>query len=452
MTERDAGAGREPLGRNYWLLLTSSGVSNLGDGISSAALPLLATLITSDPLAFSGVAVASRLPWLLFALQAGAIADRVDRRRLMVAMQVARFALFGVIGLAALGDWATMPLLYVVSLAVGVCETLYDNAAQAFLPSLVDKDRLERANGRLFSVEWSANQFIGPPLGGLLFAVAVSLPILLNAGTFLVSAALLAVISGRFGPGERARAAQARRAAPAAQGPADVDTTPAIADAPDIAVLTEPVAASSLWAEIREGLRWLWQHRVLRTLGILLGISNGATTMGFATFALYATDEDILGLGETGFGLLLTAGGVGSVIGGLLADRIVDRIGRAAALWGALITFPLCSLVYVFAGHWSVIAITSIVFIFAGTVWNVITVSLRQTIIPDHLLGRVNSVYRFLGWGSMPVGALIGGLIADGFGLRAPWLVGAVLMAVPLPFAARTLTGRAVEAARAAAE
>ena len=436
-----------PLGRSYWLLLTSSGISNLGDGISTAALPLLAVSITDDALAFSGVAVAGRLPWLLFALQAGAIADRVDRRWLMIAMQVLRFGLYLVVAFAALGGWASMPLLYVVAFLVGMGETLYDNAAQAIMPSLVHREQLEKANGRLFSLEWSLNQFVGPPIGGVLFAVAAALPIFLDAGTFLLSALLLVAIRGSFGPGAR------RGGVPTGAASEGTDPTPAVADAPTLPDSTDDhgdgAGTTSMTAEIKEGLTWLWQHRVLRTLAILLGISNGATMMGFATFALYATSPDVLGLDEAGFGLLLTAGGVGSVVGGLLADRIVARIGRTAALWAALAAFPIVNLLYVLAPGWEVVAVAAVVFGVVATVWNVITVSLRQTIIPDHLLGRVNSVYRFLGWGSMPIGALIGGLVADGFGLRAPWLVGAILMAAPLPWAARHLTRTAVEAARA---
>lgn len=422
----DAETGRRPLGNAYRKLWSASFISNLGDGVDSAALPLLAAALTRDPTLFAGVAVAARLPWLLFALQAGAIADRVDRRRLMVGANVVRFALMAVLGLAVLGDWATIWLLYVVSFSLGIAETLFDNAAQAFMPSVVARADLERANGRLYAGETVANQFLGPPLGGFLFAIAASVPILLDAGTFAVGAWLIAWI----GLGT-------------VRGRGGAETT---ADA-----TAEPAPRVAMRTRIREGLRWLWGHRLLRTLALLLGLMNGMMMVPFATLALFATDPDILGLTEVGFGFLLTAGAIGSVLASVAADALVRGIGRGPVLWTTLIGTAVIPIG---------IGLTSNAFVagallalegFVGIVWNVVTVSLRQTIIPDELLGRVNSVYRFLGWGSMPVGAFLGGLIADAFGLRAPWFVAGGVMLLALLPAARVITTRTIEEARAAA-
>jgi MFS family permease len=400
-------------------------VSNVGDGIDVAALPLLAAALTRDPTLFAGVAVAGRLPWLLFALQAGAIADRVDRRRLMAGVNTVRFGLMAVLGLAVLGDWATIWLLYVVSFALGVAETLFDNAAQAIMPSVVRRPQLERANGRLYAGEMVANQFVGPPLGGLLFALAPAVPILLDAGTFAVAAGLIVAMTGSY----------ARRRS---------------ATVGDDTAAAAPVRRR-MRSEIAEGLRWLYRHRLLRTLALLLGAMNGLSMMFFATFALFATDPGILDLSEVGFGLLLTAGAAGSVLASLVAGRIVARIGRGPTLWSTLIGSVIVPLATGASSNAWVVGALSAAFGFVAVVWNVVTVSLRQTIIPDELLGRVNAVYRFLGWGSMPVGAFLGGVVAGAFGLRAPWFVAGGLMALALVPATRVIRSRTIEEARAAA-
>ena len=407
---------RPGLGANYWKLFSAGLVSNLGDGVVAAALPLVAAALTRDPVLFAGVAVAGRIPWLLFALQAGALADRVDRRWMMGTVNVVRFLLMGALGIAILGDWATIWLLYVITFLLGSAEVVFDTSAQAILPRIVtDRDQLERANGLMFGAEVTANQFVGPPLGGFLFAVAASLPILLDAGTFVISAVLIFALTGSY----------AVRRDPA------------------------PASATTIRQDIREGLSWLWSHRLLRTLALLLGAMNGLWSMAGAILALFALE--ILGVGEVGFGLLLAAGAAGSVLASVLAGRIVDRLGRGRTLWITLISSAVGPFAQGLTSDAVVFALLAALFGFAAVVWNVITVSLRQTIIPDGLLGRVNSVYRFIGWGSMPVGALAGGVVADAFGLRAPFLAAGALMLLALLPAARVITTDEIERARAAA-
>ncbi len=429
MTERQGRAG--PLGRDFRLLLTAGTISNVGDGVDATALPLLAASLTTDPVLFAGVATTARLPWLLFALQAGALADRLDRRVLMASVNVVRTFLLAVLGVTVLLDTASIWLLYVVSFGLGTAEVLFDTSAQAFLPRIVRSDQLERANGLQMGFETTANQFVGPPLGGLLFAAAAAVPILLDAGTFLVAAMLLLAIT-----------ASAGRAAvrPGTASPTDV--SPA-AD-PDAAV-TPTGPAPRIRDEIREGLRWLRQHALLRSLAVLLGLMNGGFMMFGSILALFALD--VLDLNEVQFGFLLTAVALGSVTGSLLSARVVARFGRARTLWltlSASVVLPvvqgLTSDVWVFAG-------AAVVFGMTAVLWNVITVSLRQRIIPDHLLGRVNAVYRFLGWGAMPIGAFLGGLLADAFGLRAPFLAASAIMVIGIVALGRHVTSAAIESA-----
>lgn len=406
---------RPGLGPNYWKLFSAGLVSNLGDGVVAAALPLVAAALTRDPVLFAGIAVAGRVPWLLFALQAGALADRVDRRWMMGTVNVVRFLLMGSLGIAILGDWATIWLLYVITFLLGTAEVVFDTSAQAILPRVVtDRDQLERANGLMFGAEVTANQFVGPPLGGFLFAVAASLPILLDAGTFAISAGLIFALTGSY------------------------------------AVRRDPAATpvTTIRQDIREGLSWLWNHRLLRTLALLLGAMNGLWSMAGAILALFALE--VLGVSEVGFGLLLAAGAAGSVLASLLAGRIVERFGRGRTLWITLISSAVGPFAQGLTSDAIVFGMLAALFGFAAVVWNVITVSLRQTIIPDELLGRVNSVYRFIGWGSMPIGALVGGVIADAFGLRAPFLAAGAVMALVLLPAARVVTSEEIEHARTA--
>lgn len=441
MTDRGTAtaASQEPgqerrLGRDFWLLLTAGTISNVGDGIDATALPLLAAALTEDPALFAGVAMASRLPWLLFALQAGALADRLDRRRLMVGVNVVRTVLLGVLGAAVLLDTASIWLLYGVSFGLGTAEVLFDTSAQAFLPRVVRRDQLERANGLQMGAETVANQFVGPPLGGLLFSVAAAVPILLDAGTFLVAAGLLALV-----------AASAGRVAVRPGVPSPSDAAPG-AD-PDASIADG--GGRTVRAEVREGLAWLRSNVLLRSLAVLLGLMNGGFMMFGAVFALFALQ--VLGLDELGFGLLLTAMAAGSVVASLTAARIVDALGRGRTLWITLVAAVVLPSVQGATSNVWVVAGASVVFGAAAVLWNVITVSLRQAVIPDHLLGRVNAVYRFLGWGSMPIGAFIGGQLASAYGLRAPFFAASAIMLLGMLVLGRHVTGQAIEAARAQA-
>jgi MFS family permease len=398
-------------------LWSATVVSNTGDGVIAVALPLLAETLTRQPLLFAGVTVANRLPWLLFSLHAGAIADRVDRRRLMWTVNAVRAVLVAALAVAVATDVASIWLLYGIGFGLGVSETLFDNASQAILPALVDRDDLERANGRLVAGEIVTNQFLGPPLGGFLFGLAAAVPIALNAGTFAISAGLIASLAGFV--------ATRRPAAPA-----------------------EP---QKMRTDIAEGLRWLRDHRLLRSLAVLLGAMNFTSTMLFAVFPLYAVGVgSALELSGFGFGVLLTTMAVGSTIGSLLSARLVTRFGRGPTLWTTLVASVVVPVVIAATSNAVVVGVAFAVFGLSVVLWNVITVSLRQTIIPDRLLGRVNSVYRFLGWGSMPLGSLAGGATAALWGVRTTFVLSGLLMAVPIVLFARVVRTSEIDAARAA--
>lgn len=378
------------LNANYWRLWGASAASNLADGVFFIVLPLLAARLTDSPALVAGVAIAGRLPWLLFVLVAGALADRLDRRRTMRNVQLFRVLVLGALTLLALADGLTLPVLYAVALALGVGETLFDTAAQSILPSIVPKERLATANGRLYAVELVMNQFVGPPLGGVLIGISVPLALAGSAVGYAIAALGLALIVGSYRP-ERS-------------GP-----------------------PTRLTTDIAEGLAYLWRHRVLRTLAIMVGVMNLAATATQAIFVLYAVTPGPMNLSEPAFGLLLTSFAAGSFVGSLVAAPIERRFGRVPALFGCVLVTSV---------SFAIPALTTNAFVIGGSfaisglfvvVWNIITVTLRQRIVPDQLLGRVNAAYRLFAWGTQPLGALLGGIVGELLGLRAVFLLAGIL-------------------------
>jgi MFS family permease len=401
------------LGRNFHKALAASGFSNLADGVFQVALPLLAVQLTRSPLLIAGVNVAARLPWLL-ALVAGALADRLDRRQTMVRIDLFRAALLGGLALAVAADLATLVMLYAVALLLGFAETLFDTSAQSLLPAIVSRDDLSTANSRLYAVELVANVFAGPPLGGLLAAAGLAVAIGVPAAAYLAGAGCLALIAGSY-----------------------------------LAAGAGPAGSTRLRDEIAEGARFVWRHPVLRPLAVMLGVQNMAYAAAFAVFVLYAVTPGPMGLTEAGYGVLLATMGVGSLLGTWLAVPSERRLGRVRTL--VLSVFlNAASLVVVVLTTSPVLIGTSLAVGGVGIVlWNVVTVSLRQRITPDRLLGRMNAAYRLVGWGTMPIGAFLGGVLAEWLGLRPTFLVAAaVTLATLIGF--RWVTGAAVARAEAA--
>ena len=396
-------------------LLAATTSANLADGLLAVAVPWLASAITRDPVQIALVTGATRLPWLLFSLPVGAITDRFDRRRLVALADTARaglllgFALLLVLvggsGSSTVGSPSTgvvdgshpgalLAGLYALALLVGFAEVVGDNSAQTLIPSIVPKERLATANGRLWAAETAANQFVGPPLAGLLIGVGIALPFFVGAGGFAIAAAVVVfTMAGSFRP-------------PRPDGP-----------------------PTRLSAEIAEGFRWLMRHRLLRSLAISLGVLNAASAMGAAVLVLFG--QEVAGLDATAFGLLMTGSAIGAVIGAFVAPWLTRRWPSGTALAVAIVVMGtgeiLFGLMTAFAWLWGVTLVIAIFIV----VWNVITVSLRQSLIPDRLLGRVNSVYRFFGWGTIAVGTVLGGVLVWMFepvigrewALRLPFLI-----------------------------
>ncbi|KRO54701.1 MAG: hypothetical protein ABR77_03015, partial [Acidimicrobiia bacterium BACL6 MAG-120322-bin79] len=382
---------------NYWRQFVATSISNVGDGMAHAAAPLLALSLTNDARLIAGVSFAAFLPWLVLTLPAGVYIDRFNRKHLMITVNVIRAVLYSVIGFSAWQGSLTMWSLMLILLGVGCCEVIFDMSAQAFLPAIVPPELLEKANGRLYTAEVVSNNFIGLPLGALTFVAAVGIPFGANAASFALSAMLVSSI----------------------HVPSVVTTQ-----------TQSQIVSQTFRKDLAEGFSWLWSNKLLRTLAIMLGITNMATMFGDAIFVKYAADE--LGVTGTGYGFLLSLMAIGSIIGGFIGDRISKRFGVPVSIVASFGVFSTVGLVYYFLPHiWSV-AIAVGVMGLASTTWNIVTVSLRQRIIPSELFGRVNSVYRLIGTGSISIGALIGGQIAYSQGLRAPYLASVIVGCIAL--------------------
>jgi MFS family permease len=375
----------------YWRLWWATGINSIGDGAFAAAVPLLAVTVTRDPRLVSVVSAATYLPWLLLSLPAGALVDRHDRVALMWRSQAIQAVIVGAIAILATFGQIGIPMLAITAFGLGACTVVFTNAAQAALPDIVAKPLLHKANGHQQTITTIGLQFAGPPLGGLLFGVAVALPFGMDAASFALSAALLATLPKHTHP--------------------QVEHPP-------------------MRTAITDGLRWLARHRLLRTLAILLGVNTFCWQLGNVTLVLLATHT--LHLDAPGYGLLLAGAAIGSLLGGLISARVAQKIGALSALLTAL---AVNVVLFVGIGLSPNVIVLGALLAISGSVtmlWTIVTVSLRQQVVPSEMLGRVNSVYRMLGWGLIPLGALAGGLVAHTFGLRAPYPVAGVLRGVAL--------------------
>ena len=433
-----AGERSERLGKNYWRLWSAHATSNLGDGLASVAFPWLASAVTREPFLIALIAVMSRLPWLVFTLPAGVITDRYDRKKIIVLMNLSQGFLALLLAILVFFNRNSFPnlnllsesasfqtnyplyfALLAISLLFGFTEVLRDNAGQTFLPSIVRKEQLESANGKLWSAEYVMNSFVGPPFASFLLGVAIFLPFFIHSSTFFIAAALVGLIS---------RIVQTE--------------------------VSESQSPINFRSEIKEGVEWLWRHDLLRPMAIILGSMNLVGALIAATFILFA--QEILKTSVFEFAVLGTAGAIGGTLGGVLGPRISKRLGSGRSLWLTLVAIPTTGLVIGLSSNWVVAWAMILCATIFAVLWNVITVSLRQSIIPAALLGRVNSVYRFFAWGSMPIGTLIGGAIVSvtenfasrELALRMPYFVSLILGLIIFLFAVPLLTTEKIEKAR----
>jgi len=386
--------------RRLW---AAAGASNAADGLTMFAGPLLAAALTRDPLIVAGLAFAQQLPWLIFPLISGAIVDRLDRRRVMAGVAAFRALLIAGLGVATLLGATSLPLLYAVFFLLGTAETVFDPASVTLLPAIVPRTELPQANARLAGTMTVLNQFTGPPLGGLLFGLAASVPFLLGGGLYAAAAAFVLALRGRF----RTDTHETR-------------ATP-----------------TQLRREIAEGIRWLAGHRFLRTLAVTLGVMNLTMAATMAVLVLVAYER--LGLTSFQYGLFNIAYAVGGLVASLLVHRLIAEVGSARILRYGIVLEAATWVVFALSRDPFVVGAVWALFGAHAIAWGTVTVTVRQTIVPLALLGRVTSAYMTVAAGSGAIGAVIGGVLASRIDLTAPFWFAAVLDFAVLIWAWRTL-------------
>jgi len=432
----------EKLPGAYHKVFSAGAISNLGNGVAAVAYPWVASSLTRSPLLLSIIGLMSSLPWLLFSLPAGVFIDRFARKSVIVFTDIFRGVITAVVALtlflersrihlvkshvnvgAVHTNMALYLLLLIASFLLTCGVVLGNGASQTFVPMIVEGPLLEKANGRLWSAESVTEQFMGPPLASLLLSISVFAPLFFDAASFFGSAGLIALI-----------------ATSAIRPQIKSDKTP------------------DFRREIKEGLSWLWRNTFLRDLAIVLGLFNFVSSIFFSVFILFA-QEDLHTTVFT-YGLLVTGAAFGGTLGGIFAPKLTKRVGRGKILAFALVVNPFTSFALASTSHWEIGWLLGALEMFAAISWNVVTVTMRQEIIPDQLLGRVNSAYRFFGLGTQPLGALVGGGIVSlavhhfsrTFSLRLPMITAGVLGVALAIYAIPQLTTAKIEAARSAAK
>lgn len=386
--------------RNTVALLVFTAITNLADGVTKIALPLLATQVSSSPVQVAAVSLTLSLPWLLVALHVGVLVDRVDRRRLLWGANGLRLLALGALIQVALNDGVTIPVLCAVGAVLGVAEVIALTAASALIPALTPPEGRERANTWIAGAETVCNEFCGPFVGGLLLAAGTGVALGVTWVSYLAASFVLLLLVGRF------RAARQT---------------------------TATAAPESVNKQIAGGLRYLWRHVLLRTMALILTVLCACWGAWLALMPLFATD--VMELSAREYGAVLSALGVGGLVGALAVTSVNRLFGRRWVMFADLVgTFAMMAVPALTTSLW---AVTAAAFAggMGGTLWTVNSRTIGQRLVPDGMLGRYNAVSRLFSWGAMPIGAGLMGLLAEWFGLRLAFMVFAVSVAVTvLPF------------------
>ncbi|MEX1171617.1 MAG: MFS transporter [Chloroflexota bacterium] len=373
------------LGRDFRWLWSSAALSNLGDGLRLAAGPLLVTTVSRDPLAVGLSVAMQHLPWVLIGLPAGAIIDRVDRRRLSIVVNVLRAIVLTVLAWSIYTGTLNLPILYVALFLIGTAETFADNAASALIATRVPKQHLGIANARLIGTSVLANQLAGPPIGAFLFGMGVALPFAADAILALAAAGLLSRMAVK--PWARPEG-----------------------------------SARHIRHEIAEGFTWLWRHPPVRTLALTIFTFNVTFWAPYSVLVLLATER--LGLDAFGFGLLITVSAVGGLIGSTSYGWLERRFALSTLMRVGLLLETVTHLVLATTTSPLIAGATMALFGIHAVVWGTTSTTVRQRAVPAALMGRVTSVYMLGAVGGGVIGSVIGGLIAQRFGITAPFWFG----------------------------
>ena len=382
----------EKLGPAFNRLFSASVISNLSDGLLAVAAPLLAISLTKDPVLISMLSAFVMLPWLLFAIPIGLIVDRSDKRLLITLTNSIRFITAGLVALAISTDTITIYWLLLATFLIGTCEVATDTAAQSLIPVILEKKNFEKANSRMNIAETVIQNFIGAPLSGFLYATAIVLPFILNSLGFLIAAIFVFMIPAHL----------------ISQG-SSVETT----------VLEK----KSFISEIKFGLNYLWNDRPLRRLVATTTSLGLFYSLSTSTLILFITE--ILEVQAKYFGVLMAGAGSGGVLGGVLTPVLSKKFGRGAVLAVAIFISSITVLFQGISPNVWVFGVIGFISTFSITNWNILLMSCYQVLIPAELYGRIHGARRTFVWGVMPIGALLGGVIAHS-GLRLPLILGGI--------------------------
>jgi len=387
------------MGTSFRWLVGSAWVSNLGDGLALAAGPLLVAAQTSDPLLVALAGLLQLLPWLLFGLYAGVLADRVDRRLLVVTVDLLRAATLVVLTVAVATGHADITVVLVSMFLLGVAEVFADTAVHTLLPMVVAKRDLGIGNARMMAAGLTMNQLVGPAIGAVLFAAGMAVPFLAQG----VLVALGAVLVSRM----------------------------------VLPPLDRPSGRSHLGRDIAEGFRWTWGSRPVRTLTLTIVTFNVTWGCAWAVLVLYATER--LGLGPVGFGLMTTVGAVGGIVGTASYDWL-EKHARLSTIMRVGLIFE--TLTHLALALTTTAWVAMVVLFFCGAhafIWGTTSRTVRMRAVPTELQGRVGSLYSIGVFGGIVAGQALAGVIAKIWGITGPFWFAFVGSAVILAFIWREL-------------
>jgi MFS family permease len=385
----------EPLGQAFNRLWTSTLSAHVADGVLATAAPLLATRLTDNPVLIAGLAAVVMLPWLLFGIPIGGLLDRVNRRMAMVVAGSVRVVAAALVALAIGAGFMNIYLLYVLAFVIGITDVVTDTAAQSMIPKMLHETHLERGNSRLQIAQTVLQTFIGAPLGGFLYAVAIWIPFAFNAAGFAIAALLILLIP------MKAKADWNRAS---------------IAD-------TAPVKGT-FWKDVRFGIRYLWQDKSLLRLVVTTATIGFCFSASTATMVLYILK--VQHVPEALYGLVMTIDGVAGLLGAINAPYWSKRLGRGTALAISIVGAPFFLGISGFMPNFGLFLATGMLHMYLISIWNILLMSTYHSLIPNELFGRIHGTRRTLVWGMMPLGSLLGGWLAT-FGLQVPFLMSAII-------------------------
>lgn len=380
------------MGKAFNRLWSASLVSNLSDGVLLAAAPLLAITLTDNTILISLLGAMVMLPWLLFAIPIGTLVDRLDRRHILAGTNLLRSAVVGSLAFAIAADVVTIGLLIAAAFIIGTCEVAADTTSQSLIPQIVDKEQFEKANSRLQISETVVQGFIGAPFSGFLYALAIYIPFFFNSLGYVISAILALSMPIHF-------LQDIRNQKPAAEKNKFVE-------------------------DMKFGISYLYNHKLLRRIVLTTSMIGVCYSMSTATIVLFMVKE--LDLPEPFFGLVLTVQGVGALAGALVAPYASTKFGRGKVMTFGIFFSSFLLLVQGFSPNIYFFVLLSAFSAFTISQWNILLMSTYQSIIPNEIYGRIHGTRRTLVWGMMPIGSLLGGVLAS-YGLRTPLYVGGLI-------------------------